>query len=860
MIDGTQTLKDAALEEDAINLTRVRAYRYNMVFSVEAGGPAYIPDGSGTSTATLPNGRVITVYESDGMLWIYRYDETYGGEPVSLIRVDRNNPEDADYPYRKHPRLVLIDTRLFLCFVQGDGGWGLIHTDWAFCYTDDGERWSKPQLLATERSDEWHFRLESVAAGNLDEYVWAISSAYRMRALRTPLMNYFGTDSISDKADIVTSWSINRRDEGMSTFNIVATDENGEFGDTIPTDSGNQATTMIIIDGGYRSSAGDEYVTLLTGEADVVRETAWPRKMQISGRGRLKWLDDARADQYLEWESQRRLYDKCTNLAHIAVMKGTWNANVDHLEMQRLDNDEEAIALCTMGEMSQGWFSIHFKNTTSVYTLGDSAAAKQGIVFNYQDEDNYWFFCHSGITKKVSGVWSTVRYMQSYAVAGYWCGLAIKFTRDTFTCYYTSVGYPGYPWSPTSWWLTGWMYGAATVVDQAVNGNIGVGAQKTFAWGDLSEPIEFKNITFADHNMDITTEEAVKKLSAYGGLMDWDFQEVDWAGNPGGPDETHDPLLNIIFGGFPENYELRTNITSDSGYVLFRATDADNCYKYKWSATAGGFVKVVAGVETVLTYFPDGYYDHIKSSGTVGGTPPLELVISVRGGYMSAWVTGKFQMTAYDETYEGPGKLVGYSGCDKPTVPMLFDLHEYLYVDVGESAFSALKRVLSGRCLSIYTRNDGTLRVWKPRDRDPSGSPPYSDFDFKANIMTAYEHTYDPRQCISHIRVVGAWEEAELFEAQGLRWYSTRFVKVDGPNLMDAPACREAGHYITNKARENLHTWRITCRPQLLAEPTDMASVYHDIHTEISIVSGFALGFSGGKLVGTYELRRYHYI
>lgn len=138
-------------------------------------------------------------------------------------------------------------------------------------------------------------------------------------------------------------------------------------------------------------------------------------------------------------------------------------------------------------------------------------------------------------------------------------------------------------------------------------------------------------------------------------------------------------------------------------------------------------------------------------------------------------------------------------------IPQLSDMVEWHSIDPGESPDQALSRAIEGRNLKRYARFDGTLAAFRSQDRAVSetynnrnnaGSRPI--FSFRTKV--------DKRDLYSHVRMVGAWEQAEYVDVEAARVVGTEFRELKNPYLEDESECFFEAINAVRRMKENAFT------------------------------------------------------
>jgi hypothetical protein len=115
-------------------------------------------------------------------------------------------------------------------------------------------------------------------------------------------------------------------------------------------------------------------------------------------------------------------------------------------------------------------------------------------------------------------------------------------------------------------------------------------------------------------------------------------------------------------------------------------------------------------------------------------------------------------------------------------IPQLTQYVEWNSIDPGETPMGGLQRTIQGRYLKWFARYDGSIRAW--RSHPVSASKTFANDD-----LYTLRHSFDKRQLYSHVRILGAWAEAEFISGDLISKYGHRFTEVNNPYLMSVHEC-----------------------------------------------------------------------
>lgn len=129
-------------------------------------------------------------------------------------------------------------------------------------------------------------------------------------------------------------------------------------------------------------------------------------------------------------------------------------------------------------------------------------------------------------------------------------------------------------------------------------------------------------------------------------------------------------------------------------------------------------------------------------------------------------------------------------------IPELTELAEVCTIDPGETPLSALQRTIEGRNVKYLMRPSGALKAYKPGPQSISSTLVMSRL---SKLRTALE----VNAIKSHIRMVGAYDQAEYLDADLSQRYGYRFTQQQNPYLMNQGACLEAARMTLKRIQEH---------------------------------------------------------
>jgi hypothetical protein len=134
--------------------------------------------------------------------------------------------------------------------------------------------------------------------------------------------------------------------------------------------------------------------------------------------------------------------------------------------------------------------------------------------------------------------------------------------------------------------------------------------------------------------------------------------------------------------------------------------------------------------------------------------------------------TVKFGFASYDSTYD----VTNFR------VPLLSAYTEWASLDPGEAPAGGLQRVIEGQYTKHFIRFDGSLRAWRPQTNS-------SEYTFPEHMLEYTQDKFDKRGLFTHIRMMGAYEQAEYHREDLSAKFGHRFMETNNPYLMSEREC-----------------------------------------------------------------------
>lgn len=396
--------------------------------------------------------------------------------------------------------------------------------------------------------------------------------------------------------------------------------------------------------------------------------------------------------------------------------------------------------------------------------------------------------------------------------------------------------------------------------------------------------IEYKQAFFRDGLWPQTLEDAIRLSASYAGVHKFDFQDTidegfadldDWTADALGSWLASAGQLTITADAGDLWYQIRHDVevplsfvasfdlVSGTGGFLFRGKDGsvpNEGYVAWWSASTCGFDRVDASRNrTTLISVP------------VGVTPPARIQVHVRYSLDSVdddrkwmegalFVDGQCYVGFADDiggtAYDWDGDYIGFTiknaeqmVVDNLSVSSLTRAVEWVTIDPGTPPASGMSRAMGTTRLIYQCRHDGTLRVWRPGDRD---------LDWTVESGRAIRK--DERRSVlpaTHVRVQAAIHEADAFDDEEGEARMHRFILHNDPNLMTEREAYDEGVRVLHDQQERGLTVRFIVPPNFLLEPNDRVSLDGTDYRVISVGTSMTMTGEGPQIAQTVEAQKY---
>lgn len=262
-------------------------------------------------------------------------------------------------------------------------------------------------------------------------------------------------------------------------------------------------------------------------------------------------------------------------------------------------------------------------------------------------------------------------------------------------------------------------------------------------------------------------------------------------------------------------------------------------------------------------YYNGSYYQELHRIPDYIATPDKNIQIAVRELYFSdqdtqGWLAfslwendrlvntfvtfiGVLQANSYYMGVSAKGGTI--ATFDPIRISELTEFVEWNSIDPGETAGGGLQRAIEGRYTKYRIRYDGSLQAWKPGNQTSVLALDNDDIEVIGTNS-------DKREFATHIRMVGAYHEAEYVRDD---LGEHRFQEINNPYLMSTFECYQEAVLSIYRQQETATQYRLSIPYIPLIEPEDRISVPFDE----CVITGFSLSFSGYDGTMQLDCRRY---
>lgn len=397
-----------------------------------------------------------------------------------------------------------------------------------------------------------------------------------------------------------------------------------------------------------------------------------------------------------------------------------------------------------------------------------------------------------------------------------------------------------------------------------------------------SDCVKFKQAVFHDDNWPQTLEEAIRLACSFAGahrfdvqnlvdddfsgdLSDWTVSDGTWnivagqlEGTGGGGDWQQIRHDNEAKPGFVCSFDY---ISGQGGFIFHGRDATDRAIVAFWTDAACGFAKVADnGAETILVDMPYGIDTAARVQVVARYSLDsidedrlwLEMGLFVDGILYVAHATD-LHSTDWGYTGEHIGFAVKDTDTltvDNVTVSMMHRTVEWVLIDPGQTAGSGMSRAIGSSRVSYSCRFDGTIRVWRPGNRD-------ADWTAGTHSRTLRLEGKRNVGAPTHARVQAAIHEADSFDDDGNMERMHRFILQNDPNIMSESEAYDEARRVIHDNQERANVTRLMQVPNYLLEPNDRITVDGEDYRVVSISESLQMTTEGPRIMQTIEATKY---
>jgi len=759
----------------------------------------------------------------------------------TILGADSYNVSGTDFSLGA--RLSSVNGRIF-CYLQcsriskvdtiiiNDGQY--VAQEFArWIWSNDGLYWSlDDEYTIPSTVEEGEGRKCFVDGGYFYEVGWE-------RVWRAAATYIVGSSSQTNLTVDVPSWTISKptsTEAGVSSVDIF--NEDGKYNSHSVLDRG----ARVQVQGGYKTSVGDEYTNLITGWVDSLdTNTERARNQKVirirDGVRKLK-QKASRARIYL---SQSRFYNNFDNsgdddyFLHNYSDSGVWYHNEVNSNLQATTEWTKHYALAGFYERDSYFITAKFKFGSTI------TDAEAGILFCVQPDDDshtaleeYYlvgYFENEDriqFLKASSGEDMIVKSssLKSWNVGTYYW-LGVYYLYNTFYMYSSTDGvYYTFEFKLSD---------PATVGATVVRLDYTIGSIGIHAYPSSGGTVDFDEFMAVSLDTDWSVEDIIEDAATRAGVDDFDFET-----------SLHDNFSDNSLDSDKWSAEGKTGTWAESGATLncssspscIRSTYSTRNIKATWDmklhdGQTGGViwrssadmsdryeVQVVREAESDL---PVVQFYKVESSVRtaifsarfanwlqIDEDTYYTYTLSAQGRWMSVWCEGRLLASVYDDTFEDAGYfgLYGsYSVIGAVSYPMYFDNVRVGALDLvvplwtinpGDPYENTLKSLVEVEDAHYFFDGDGTLKV-------RSTTPSSTSFSFEDEIHRGASSESD-LGWISSARVDGENCFAIYYDLDTLDDYGSRFSQFSIRELTSGDDCYEAAQREVTKSKRGLYS------------------------------------------------------
>ncbi len=328
--------------------------------------------------------------------------------------------------------------------------------------------------------------------------------------------------------------------------------------------------------------------------------------------------------------------------------------------------------------------------------------------------------------------------------------------------------------------------------------------------------IQFQDHRLADFTAPLTVENAMRTYFNFGQIHIHLFEKIYeqgsafWiaTGNPG----------TGLTGHSEDETEIFINATSSTGtwHKLINLTEVPHSILLKYRKESDPQSAIV-GVQNDGSYYTvatrSGHVTFLKTNETGTTETILDIVKSYPTGIadvqvalrhirfsdndndlwrcISLWMNNAMICTYVEKVdtlltnpiYFGLGTYAGNSSTySNVSIPQLTEFAETCTLDPSENPMGGLQRAIEGRYIKMTMRHNGGIRAWRPKE-----SPSRHSFGY--GVILSKDLPFDRRSIFNHVRMVGAYRQAEFVRPDLIKQQGHRFVEMNNPFIMTEAEC-----------------------------------------------------------------------
>jgi hypothetical protein len=159
------------------------------------------------------------------------------------------------------------------------------------------------------------------------------------------------------------------------------------------------------------------------------------------------------------------------------------------------------------------------------------------------------------------------------------------------------------------------------------------------------------------------------------------------------------------------------------------------------------------------------------------------------------------------------------------TVRKVAETIEAAAVDPGEPPLAGLQRSIDGLYLKFWMRQNGDFKLYRPGTIESSQELSHD------RIEGLYEN-FDNRALRSHVRMAGAYAEAEYIDEELRSQIGYRFELANNPFLLTSTVCRAEAKRFINRLKSEANTIQFSMPASLLLEYEDRITIVDEFDVE----------------------------